>query len=144
MTVLLDSTGTGGILTPFNFHRNLSQGRIEDSNASDGSYIFELGHRGNGDAGANWFGLGDYSEVSQEIIHDSTELLTRVTVRVVEPNDPNSVLAWDLVGLLDGGEFYRRRLQPLGRTLTLTDIALSLAGVTTPTTIAFRLISVAA
>jgi hypothetical protein len=127
-------------MTPFDYSLGTAQGRMEAVDAPEGDYVFELGHVG-AETQAR-IAVGDYSEVSQSIAHGAEEFLVRTTIKVVEPDDPSASVAWDVVGYVDAVEFFRRRLQPLGRALTLTDLALSLVGGTTPTTIAFRLLAV--
>lgn len=123
--------------TPFDMGLGETQGRIEASDAPEGDYVFELGHAfGRTQA---YIDVGDYSEISQDVTHDGTELMIRSTVKVIEPSVVSTEIAWDFIGKVDGSEFIRRRLEFLGRSLTLSDIALSIYGKSSPTTITFRL-----
>lgn len=122
--------------TPFDFGLGLTQGRVEDVNAPEGSYVFELGHAGG--RTTSDVDVGDYSEISQAITVGAEELLARITVRVIEPNIASANVAWEIVGELGGSPFFRRRLTSQGRTLELTDLAVGLAG-GGATTLAFRL-----
>jgi hypothetical protein len=123
--------------TPFDFSLGLAQGRIASDDAPAGAYVFELGHEGG--RALTDVSVGDYSEVSQTVNVQSNDLLARVTVRVVEPVETNASIAWEVVGLLDSSAFFRRRLTDKGRTLELTDLAVSLAAGGGASTLAFRL-----
>jgi hypothetical protein len=123
--------------TAFDFGLGTSQGRITDPDAPGGSYVFELGHVG-GRTKAN-IAVGDYSRVSQSITVVSNDLLARVTVLLTEPDEASTNVAWELRGRLNGGIFFRRLLTAQGRTIELTDLAISLAGGGSPSTIAFSL-----
>lgn len=123
--------------TPFDFGLGQTQGRIQATGAPEGSYVFELGH-----AFAKtqaWLSVGDYSEISQDVTHETTEVLIRFAVKVTEPSTSNPNVAWDLIGKVDGSEFVRRRIEFLGRSMILTDLGLSIYGKSSPTTITFRL-----
>jgi hypothetical protein len=111
--------------TPFDFGLGLTQGRVEDADAPEGSYVFELGHAGG--RTSSDVDVGDYSEISQTITIGAEELLARITVRVIEPNVASTNVAWELVGELGGTPFFRRRLTSQGRTLELSDLAVGLA-----------------
>jgi hypothetical protein len=109
-----------------------SHGRL----SSNGGYVFELGQAGG--KTQERIAVGDYSRVYQSFSINSWELLGRATVTVIEPTD-NSTVAWDIVGQVGAVEVYRRRLQPYGRSLTLTDIALSFYGAGPTATLRFIL-----
>jgi hypothetical protein len=123
--------------TAFEFGLGLTQGRVEDANAPEGTYVFELGHEGG--RTTSDIAVGDYSEVSQSINIGAEELMARVSILVIEPDVESTSVAWDIVGYIDSSEFIRRRLTFQGRALELSDIAVSLAGGGAPATLAFRL-----
>lgn len=124
--------------TPFEYTLGVNQGRIESSNAVDGTHVFELGFAG-GETEVN-VDVGDYSDVAQVINFDTaSEYLVRPVVIVREPPEASADVAWELRGLVNSVVYYRRLLQSNGRSLVLNDIVLFLRGLSSPVTIGFRL-----
>ena len=137
--VLLDS-GTSSIaaptaLSPFFRDRGEQQGRI----LVDGDWVYELGHAGR-EGGV--FNVGDYHQVAQVIgTPDAQADLVRLDVDVVLPDSlPTApALEWEFTARLNGVVLYTRRLRAEPRSITLRDVALSLAASAPPDTVAFRL-----
>jgi hypothetical protein len=123
-------------LSAFKKNLGVSQGRIPSTTAPAGSYVFELG---DANSGIDDITVGDYSQVVQSVTFASYDLLMTVTAVVTEPNVSNATIAWDLIGKIASTTIYTRRLTFQGRTLTLSDIALSLTGQSSPVDVTFRL-----
>jgi len=126
-------------LSPFERDIGDEQGRIAESDAPGGSYVFELGHAGRE---TGYFDAGDHIEVSQANIEfDAQAALARVTVNVSLPTELPASLEWEFTARLNGSARYTRRLRVEQRTLELTDIAIpTVAALAGPNnTLAFRL-----
>lgn len=120
-------------LSPFFRDIGTAQGRI----LVGGVWVYELGHATREDG---FFNVGDYHEVSQVIgTPDAQAGLVRVDVDVVLPDALPSGLEWEFTARLNGTVVYTRRLRAEPRTLTLVDVAVSLAASSPPDTVAYRL-----
>jgi hypothetical protein len=125
-------------VTPFELDRGTQHGRIASANASDGAYLFELGHTGRAQ---EEFTVGDVISVYQDIsaaFADSAEKLVRVTCRLVAPSIESAGVAWELTATLTVGvttyTFYSRTIPADGRSLLLQNIGVSLATIPDPGT----------
>jgi len=143
-TVILDSGAHAFAaptsLSPFFKDRGVAQGRIQ----VDGAWVYELGHA---TREGGYLNVGDHHEVSQSIgTPDGQAGLVRVDVDVLLPQvlPASPALEWEFTARLNGTIVYTRRLRAEDRSLTLRDIAISLAATAPPDTVAFRLELVAA
>lgn len=148
MLVLLDS-GThalglaGTDLSPFERDRGDEQGRIPSATATDGSFVYELGHAQR-EGGS--FEVGDFHEITQAVTPDGNAQLIRVDVNVLLPTAlPTSpAVEWEFTVRFKGVVKYTRRFRVEQRTLALRDIAISLAASAPTDDVTFRLELVAA
>ena len=131
-------------LSPFFRDRGTQQGRIQVEGAPDGDWVYELGHSARE---GGYFNVGDYHQVEQDInAPDGQAGLVRVDVDVVLPDTlpTGPALEWEFTVRLNGTVVYTRRLPAGPRSITLRDIAISLAASSPPDVAAFRLELVAA
>jgi hypothetical protein len=110
--------------SPFAQNRGFSQQRVASATAADGSYVFELGDAGFGDAR---IGVGDYHQVSQTVEIPAQIFLFRPVVKVVLREELPAGRQWQLKAFLNGVEVYSRvfTYEP-PFTLNLVDIAIPL------------------
>lgn len=128
-------------LSPFFRDRGTAQGRIQ---LASGAWVYELGHA---TREGGYFNVGDYHQVAQVIgTPDAQAGLVRLDVDVLLPEAlPTSpAVEWEFTARLNGTVVYTRRLRAEPRSLTLRDIAISLAASSPPDTVALRLELVAA
>ena len=125
--------------SPFQVDRGDAQARVA-STALAGSYAFQLGHTSQI---TEYFEVGNYIELSQAMAFDfDYQKLVRIAVTLVSPSTATTGVRWRFTATLGAVTFYTRYIPADGRTLTLEDIALSLAAAPAPpttVTVLFRL-----
>lgn len=126
-------------MNPFNRDIGIHQGRIASPVASEGAYVYELGHALLQDAN---IAIGDSHIVAQTIAIDPQTKVIRPRLRIVTPDRLPTNSAWEVSCWLDGAKLVARRLRRSKRVLVLDDICISTFGaVKAPATavLSFRL-----
>ena len=98
------------------------QGRIA-AGASDGSFVYELGHALLADLNV---GDGDLHEVSQALVLDTGSRMLLTHVRIVTPQELPVGSAWQFSVWLNDRRMVTRPIYPAKRVIILEDMRVSL------------------